>query len=211
MEQKLYDVAIIGGGPGGYTAGLYCARSGFSVVVLEKLSPGGQMATTGQVDNYPGFEGGVDGFELGEKMQRGAERFGVETRFAEVTGVELAAVPKVIQTSEGEVRARAVVLATGASPREMGLPGEQELRGRGVAYCATCDGMMYRNKTVAVLGGGNSAVADALYLSKLCREVYLIHRRDTLRASKVYMDALKDSGIQILWNSRAVGSCGISG
>ena len=205
MEQKLYDVAIIGGGPGGYTAGLYCARSGFSVVVLEKLSPGGQMATTGQVDNYPGFEGGVDGFELGEKMQRGAERFGVETRFAEVTGVELAAVPKVIQTSEGEVRARAVVLATGASPREMGLPGEQELRGRGVAYCATCDGMMYRNKTVAVLGGGNSAVADALYLSKLCREVYLIHRRDTLRASKVYMDALKDSGIQILWNSRAVG------
>ena len=140
-----------------------------------------------------------------EKMQRGAERFGVETRFAEVTGVELAAVPKVIQTSEGEVRARAVVLATGASPREMGLPGEQELRGRGVAYCATCDGMMYRNKTVAVLGGGNSAVADALYLSKLCREVYLIHRRDTLRASKVYMDALKDSGIQILWNSRAVG------
>ena len=107
MEQKLYDVAIIGGGPGGYTAGLYCARSGFSVVVLEKLSPGGQMATTGQVDNYPGFEGGVDGFELGEKMQRGAERFGVETRFAEVTGVELAAVPKVIQTSEGEVRARA--------------------------------------------------------------------------------------------------------
>ena len=103
------------------------------------------------------------------------------------------------------MRARAVVLATGASPREMGLPGEQELRGRGVAYCATCDGMMYRNKTVAVLGGGNSAVAAALYLSKLCREVYLIHRRDTLRASKVYMDALKDSGIQILWNSRAVG------
>ena len=98
MEQKLYDVAIIGGGPGGYTAGLYCARSGFSVVVLEKLSPGGQMATTGQVDNYPGFEGGVDGFELGEKMQRGAERFGVETRFAEVTGVELAAGPKVIQS-----------------------------------------------------------------------------------------------------------------
>ena len=202
MEQKLYDVAIIGGGPGGYTAGLYCARSGFSVVVLEKLSPGGQMATTGQVDNYPGFEGGVDGFELGEKMQRGAERFGVETRFAEVTGVELAAVPKVIQTSEGEVRARAVVLATGASPREMGLPGERELRGRGVAYCATCDGMMYRNKTVAVLGGGNSAVADALYLSKLCREVYLIHRRDTLRATKIYHELLQNTpNVEFRWNS----------
>ena len=202
MEQKLYDVAIIGGGPGGYTAGLYCARSGFSVVVLEKLSPGGQMATPGQVDNDPGFEGGVDGFELGEKMQRGAERFGVETRFAEVTGVELAAVPKVIQTSEGEVRARAVVLATGASPREMGLPGEQELRGRGVAYCATCDGMMYRNKTVAVLGGGNSAVADALYLSKLCREVYLIHRRDTLRATKIYHELLQSTpNVEFRWNS----------
>ena len=202
MEQKLYDVAIIGGGPGGYTAGLYCARSGFSVVVLEKLSPGGQMATTGQVDNYPGFEGGVDGFELGEKMQRGAERFGVETRFAEVTGVELAAVPKVIQTSEGEVRARAVVLATGASPREMGLPGEQELRGRGVSYCATCDGMFYRNKTVAVVGGGNTAVADVLYLSRLCQKVYLIHRRDSLRATKVYHEPLMNApNVEFCWNS----------
>ena len=205
MEQKLYDVAIIGGGPGGYTAGLYCARSGFSVVVLEKLSPGGQMATTGQVDNYPGFEGGVDGFELGEKMQRGAERFGVETRFAEVTGVELAAVPKVIQTSEGEVRARAVVLATGASPREMGLPGEQELRGRGVAYCATCDGMLYRGKTVVVVGGGNSAAEDALFLSRVCKKVYLVHRGAVLTASKSYWTALqKAENVEFIWNSRVV-------
>ena len=138
-------------------------------------------------------------------MQRGAERFGVETRFAEVTGVELAAVPKVIQTSEGGGAGQ----SCGAGHRGLST-GDGTARGAGaagpgVAYCATCDGMMYRNKTVAVLGGGNSAVADALYLSKLCREVYLIHRRDTLRASKVYMDALKDSGIQILWNSRAVG------
>ena len=180
MEQKLYDVAIIGGGPGGYTAGLYCARSGFSVVVLEKLSPGGQMATTGQVDNYPGFEGGVDGFELGEKMQRGAERFGGETRFAEVTGVELAAVPKVIQTSEGEVRARAVVLATGASPREMGLPGEQELRGRGVAYCATCDGMLYKGKTVAVIGDSEEARHDAQFLSDIGCKVLSFSGREKL-------------------------------
>lgn len=180
----------------------FCASSGFSVVVLEKLSPGGQMATTGQVDNYPGFEGGVDGFELGEKMQRGAERFGVETRFAEVTGVELAAVPKVIQTSEGEVRARAVVLATGASPREMGLPGEQELRGRGVAYCATCDGMMYRGKTVVVVGGGNSAAEDARYLTRICRKVYLVHRRDTLRASKSYLNALEGAdNLEFVWNA----------
>ena len=130
MEQKLYDVAIIGGGPGDIPLGCTAPAADFQWWCWRSC-PRGQMATTGQVDNYPGFEGGVECFELGEKMQRGAERFGVETRFAEVTGVELAAVPKVIQTSEGEVRARAVVLATGASPREMGLPGEQELRGRG--------------------------------------------------------------------------------
>lgn len=163
------------------------------------------MATTSQVENYPGFDEGIDGFELAEKMQRGAQRFGARTLLAEVTGLDLKSSPKVLETSAGRVTAFAVILATGASPRALGVQREDFFRGRGVAYCATCDGMMYRNKTVAVLGGGNSAVADALYLSKLCREVYLIHRRDTLRASKVYMDALKDSGIQILWNSRAVG------
>lgn len=202
MDQKRYDVVVIGGGPGGYTAGLYCARSGRSVAVLEKLSPGGQMATTDIVENYPGFEEGVDGFELGEKMERQASRFGVETVYAEVTAVDLTASPKRIDSSEGTFWADAVVLATGAYPRELGLPGERELRGRGVAYCATCDGMFFRDKTVAVNGGGNTAVEEALYLAKLCKKVYLIHRRDSLRASAVYCGALDEAGVEILWNSR---------
>ena len=205
MEEKIYDTVIIGGGPGGYTAALYCARSGLSVAVLEKLAPGGQMATTGQVDNYPGFEDGVDGFELGEKMQRGAERLGAATLYDEVTGADLAAQPKRIETTGGTLLARTVVAATGASPRELGLPDEAALRGRGVAYCAACDGMMYKDKTVVVAGGGNSAVADALLLAKLCKKVYLVHRRDTLRASRVYLEPLKSSGVEFIWNSRVAG------
>ena len=197
-----YDVIVVGGGPGGYAAALYAARSGLSVAVLEKLSPGGQMATTSQIDNYPGFPDGVDGFDLGQQMARQAEKYGAQTVLAEVTGADLAANPKVLRTSEGEFSARAVILATGAYPRELGLPEENALRGRGVAYCATCDGMMYRNKVVAVNGGGNTAVEDALYLSKLCAKVYLIHRRDQLRASAVYRRALDEQGVEILWNSR---------
>lgn len=205
MGIKKVDVAVLGGGPGGYTAALYCARAGFSVVVIEKMAPGGQMATTGQVDNYPGFDEGIDGFELGERMQRGAERFGAETLFADVTAVELAGDIKRIVTTDGEIEARAVVLSTGASPRELGLPEERELRGRGVAYCATCDGMLYKGKTVVVAGGGNSAAADALHLAKLCKKVILVHRRDALRASQVYLTPLKESGVEFLWNSRITG------
>ena len=205
MGIKKVDVAVLGGGPGGYTAALYCARAGFSVVVIEKMAPGGQMATTGQVDNYPGFDEGIDGFELGERMQRGAERFGAETLFADVTAVELAGDIKRIVTTDGEIGARAVVLSTGASPRELGLPEERELRGRGVAYCATCDGMLYKGKTVVVAGGGNSAAADALHLAKLCKKVILVHRRDALRASQVYLTPLKESGVEFLWNSRITG------
>ena len=202
MSTAHYDVAVIGGGPGGYTAALYCARSGRSVVVLEKLSAGGQMATTDQVDNYPGFDEGINGFELAERMERQAQRFGAATVYAEVTGVELSACPKRIESSEGEFTADAVILATGASPRELGLPGEGALRGRGVAYCATCDGMFFKDKTVAVAGGGNTAVEDALYLSRLCKKVWLIHRRDRLRASAVYHRALEEQGVEIIWNTR---------
>lgn len=201
MELKIYDVAIVGGGPGGYTAALYCARSGLSAVVIEKLSAGGQMATTGNVENYPGFDEGVDGFELGEKMQRGAERFGAETLLASVTGAELGGTLKRIETDDGVLQARAVILATGAYPRELGVEGERALRGRGVAYCATCDGMLYRDKTVVVSGGGNTAVEDAAYLARLCKKVYLVHRRDSLRAAKAGQDALVRSGVEILWNT----------
>ena len=177
MAEKLYDVVVIGGGPGGYTAALYAARANLSVVVLEKLTPGGQMGTTDVIDNYPGFPEGVNGFELAMQMKQGAERFGAQTQLTEVTQVELAGEPKVIHTTDGVVQAHTVVLASGAHPRELGLPGEQELRGRGVSYCATCDGMFYRGKTVAVVGGGNTAVSDVLYLSRMCQKVYLIHRR----------------------------------
>ena len=202
MNDKIYDVVIIGGGPGGYSAALYCARSGMSVLVLEKLSPGGQMATTGKVDNYPGFEDGIDGFELGDKMKKGADRFGAETSFDEVIRVDIQAEPKKITTTGGELLTKTVVIATGASPRELGLPEEKKLRGRGVAYCAVCDGMRYKDKTVVVSGGGNSAAEDALFLAKICKKVYLVHRRDALRASMVYQNALKDSPVEFLWNSR---------
>lgn len=198
----LYDVIVIGGGPGGYTAALYAARANLSVAILEKLSPGGQMGTTDVIDNYPGFPQGVNGFELAMQMKEGAERFGAQTQLAEVTQVELAGQVKTIHTSSGDYQARTVVLATGAHPRELGLPGERELRGRGVSYCATCDGMFYRGKTVVVVGGGNTAVADVLYLSRLCEKVYLVHRRDTLRASKVYLDPLqKAENVEFVWDS----------
>ena len=202
MEAKLYDTVIIGGGPGGYTAALYTARAGLSTLVIEKLSPGGQMATTDQVDNYPGFPEGVNGFELAMKMQESAQRFGAETHYGEAVKLELTSSPKHIITDSGEFLAKTVILSTGASPRELGLAGEQELRGKGVSYCATCDGMFYKDKTVAIVGGGNTAAADALYLSKICKKVYLIHRRDTLRASRVYLQPLKSrENIEFVWDS----------
>ena len=202
MNRPVYDMAIIGGGPGGYTAALYAARAGLSVVVLEKLSAGGQMAQTQQIDNYPGFPDGVDGFELAELMQNQAHRFGAETEYAEVYSLDLQAQPRVIETSEGQFQARTVVIATGAGPRELGLPMEKALVGRGVAYCAACDGMFYRNKTVVVVGGGNSAAADALLLSRIAKKVILVHRRDTLRATKVYHAPLMNAeNVEFLWNS----------
>ena len=203
--SKIYDILIIGGGPAGYTAALYGARSGFSTAVLEKLSPGGQMATTSDVENYPGFPGVVDGFELGERMQEGAEKAGAETVYAEVTKLDLSANPKVAETSEGTFLGRTVILATGAHPRKLGIPQEDGLVNRGVAYCDTCDGSFYKDKVVAVNGGGNTAVGDALYLAKLASKVYLIHRRDILRATPVYLQRLKDAGVEIIWNSVVAG------
>ena len=203
--SKVYDILIIGGGPAGYTAALYGARSGFATAVLEKLSPGGQMATTSDVENYPGFPGVVDGFELGERMQEGAEKAGAETFFAEVSKVDLLADPKVVETSEGTFLGRTVILATGAHPRKLGIFQEEALVNRGVAYCATCDGNFYKDKVVVVNGGGNTAVGDALYLAKLASKVYLVHRRDTLRATPIYLQRLKDAGVEIIWNSVVSG------
>jgi thioredoxin reductase (NADPH) len=200
--KRVYDMVIIGGGPGGYTAALYAVRAGLSAVVLEKLSAGGQMALTSQIDNYPGFPEGVDGFTLAEQMQQGAERFGAVSELAEVYSVDLHADPKVIETDEGTFYGRTVVIATGAGPRELGIPGEKELTGRGVNYCAHCDGMFYKGKTVVVVGGGNSAAADAMYLARLCEKVIVVHRRDTLRATKIYHDPLmKAENVEFRWNS----------
>lgn len=198
----MHEVIIIGGGPGGYTAALYCARGNIETVVIEKYAPGGQMGTTEWIDNYPGFADGINGFELGMQMQKGAERFGVKTIMAEVLSVDLSSQPKKVITTDGTYEAKVIIIATGSYPRELGLPNERELRGKGVVYCATCDGMFYRGKTVAVLGGGNTAVADALYLAKLCKKVYIIHRRDELRASKSYLKSLEDTeNIEFIWDS----------
>jgi thioredoxin reductase (NADPH) len=200
--EKIYDIAIIGGGPAGYSAALYGARAGLATVVLEKLAAGGQMGLTHQIDNYPGFDQGIDGFTLGQQMRAGAERFGAETRLTEVTKLALKESPKKIETTDGTVLAKAVILATGANPRHLGIPLEQELIGKGVSYCAFCDGMFYRNKTVVVVGGGNAAAAEALQLSRVAKEVILVHRRDSLRATKIYHAPLQQAeNVRFLWNS----------
>lgn len=202
MTEHIYDVIIIGGGPAGYTAALYATRAGFETLVLEKLSAGGQMTQTTQIDNYPGYDEGIDGFLLGMKMQSGAERFGAKTKIVEVLSVELTGDIKKIETSEGIFYSRTVMIATGADHKHLGVEREAELTGSGLAYCAACDGMFYKGKTVAVVGGGNSAAADAMVLSRICEKVILIHRRDTLRATKIYHDPLmKADNIEFRWNS----------
>lgn len=200
--MKIYDMLIIGGGPAGFTAALYAARAGLSVLVLEKLSAGGQMALTESIDNYPGFPEGIDGFTLASRMQGQAERFGAETVLAEVLALDLRAEPKTAETSAGTFYGRTVVYAAGAEPRQLDLPMEQALVGRGVSYCAACDGAFYKGKTVAVVGGGDSAAAEALHLLPLAKKVILIHRRDTLRAAKIYHEALMQAeNLEIMWNS----------
>ena len=205
ITEHIYDMIVVGGGPGGYTAALYAARAGLDTVILEKLSAGGQMALTEQIDNYPGFEDGIDGFSLGEKMKRGTERFGVETKLAEVLSLDLSGTVKKAETSEGPLLARTIVLATGAGPRELGIEGEQELIGKGVNYCAACDGMFYKNKTVVIAGGGNTAAADALILSRICKKVIVVYRRDTLRATKIYHEPLmKAENVEFRWDSEII-------
>lgn len=206
MSRPVYDVLIIGGGPGGYTAALYAARAGLKTLVLEKLAPGGQMIQTVQIDNYPGFPEGIDGVTLGGKMKEAAQRFGAETVMTEVTSVKLTGPIKTLQAKNGTYQGRTVILATGAKHRHLGLEEETDLIGRGVGYCAACDGMFYRGRTVAVVGGGNSAVADALVLSRICEKVILIHRRDTLRATKIYHSQLENTpNIELRLNSRVTG------
>ncbi|MBQ2755448.1 MAG: thioredoxin-disulfide reductase, partial [Oscillospiraceae bacterium] len=186
----------------GYSAALYASRAGLDTVVIERLSPGGQMALTGDIDNYPGFEEGVDGFTLGMKMQQSAERFGAKTEYAEVTEVDLSGKIKKLETTSGTFLGKTVVISSGANPRELGIAGERELVGSGVHYCAHCDGRFYKDKTVIVVGGGNTAAADALYLARLAKKVYVVHRRDTLRATKIYHEPLLNAeNVEFVWNS----------
>lgn len=192
--EHVYDMIIIGGGPAGYTAALYAACAGLDAVVLERMASGGQMSLTGEIENYPGFDEGINGFELGMKMRKGAERFGAKTEQSEVKSVELNRDIKKITATNGVFFGKTVVIATGASPRKLGIAGEAELTGRGVHYCAHCDGRFYKDKTVVVVGGGNSAASEALHLSRVAKKVYLVHRRDNLTAAKLYCDRLMKSG-----------------
>lgn len=201
--MSVYDMIIIGGGPAGYTSALYAARAGFSTLVIERMSAGGQLGLTDVIDNYPGFEEGIDGFSLGMKMQATAERFGAVTEYCEVVSLDLNGKIKKVITDAGEFEAKTVVIATGANPRELEVEKEKEFLGKGVHYCAHCDGRFYKDKVVTVVGGGNSAVSDALYLSRLAKKVYLIHRRDALRATKIYHKPLEQAeNIEFIWNSQ---------
>ena len=199
----VYDTLIIGGGPAGYTAALYATRAGLNTAILERMSPGGQMALTDIIDNYPGFPEGVDGIMLGMNMQMQAERFGAKTLYEDVVSVDFTDPSvKVVKTANKTYHARTVIIATGANPRELGLDNERALTGKGVHYCAHCDGRFYKGKTVAVVGGGNSAVADALYLSRVTDKVYVIHRRDSLRATKIYHEPLmRAENVEFVWDS----------
>ena len=202
MEKK-FDVIVLGGGPAGYTAAMYTARAGLSTLVIEKLYAGGQMTQTPNIENYPGFPQGIDGVLLGMNFQAGAQNAGVQTLNAEVTAVSLQGSEKILTTAKGDFVGRAVIIATGADHRHLGLPREWELTGKGVTYCATCDGMFYRGKTVAVVGGGNSAASEALVLSRIAKKVYLIHRRDSLKASRTYHQPLEQAeNVEFIWNSQ---------
>lgn len=192
-EKHIYDVIIIGGGPAGYTAALYACRSGLDTLLLEKESIGGQIARTSQIDNYPGVDCGIDGFSLGIKMQKQAEQFGTVTIMEEVTKVKLTNEVKEIYTRNNTYLCKSVIIATGATPKHLDLPNEKELIGKGVHYCASCDGMFYKDKTVVVVGGGNTALSDALLLSRLAKQVFLVHRRDTLRAAKIYQEQMANT------------------
>ena len=199
----MYDMAIIGAGPAGLTAALYAARGGLNTVVLERISPGGQLAQTETVENYPGFPEGAEGWKLAYDMQQQALRFGARIESLDVASVDFSGDVKRVAGANGTTyEARTVVIATGARPRKLGLENEGALTGMGVSYCATCDGNFFRGKDVVVVGGGDTAVADALYLSRICNHVYLVHRRDQLRATQVYRARLEETeNIEFVWNS----------
>ncbi len=204
MQETDYQLIIVGGGPAGLTAGLYAARGRLKALLLEKGATGGQVLVTDWVDNYPAFTDGVSGFELMDKMTAHADRFGLEKRFATVSSMDLEGEVKTITLEDGEqLTSQTVILCTGAKPRKIGVPGEEELIGKGVSYCATCDAPFYRNQEIAVVGGGNTAIQEALHLTKFASKVTVIHRRESLRATGILQEkAFVEPKIEFLWNAR---------
>jgi len=203
MDQTLYDVVIIGGGPAGLTAGLYSSRAKLKTLLIERMIMGGQVMTTTKVENYPGFPGGIDGPDLMIRFQEHCQEFGLETITGDVTGLRLDGTDKILTVDDQEIRARAVIITTGAEPSKLEVPGETEFTGRGVSYCATCDGAFFREQEIAIVGGGDTAAEEALFLTRFASKVYLIHRRDSLRATKLLQDRLfANDKIEVLWNSR---------
>lgn len=202
MSDKLYDLLIIGGGPAGLTGAIYASRAGLDYAMIEQGFPGGQVINTAEVDNYPALPG-ISGMDLGMKFMEHAQNLGMEHIMEEVTDLDVGEEIKIVRTFSGEYKAKKLLVCTGASPRKLGAVGEEEFRGRGVSYCATCDGAFFRGKKTIVVGGGDTAVSDALYLSTICEEVTLVHRRDSLRAADSLQKKLQEkSNIKILWNSQ---------
>jgi len=209
----MYDIVIIGGGPAGMTAAIYAVRAGLSAVTIERGAPGGQMVKTSHIDNYPGFANGIEGYELAMAMQKQASGLGAEMRYTGVERADITGRVKRLRLTNGEeIAGRTVIIATGAHPRMLGLDNEKEVEGRGVSYCATCDGAFFRGKNVCVAGGGDSAAADAMFLSRLCAGVSVIHRRDRLRAARKYADiVLNTPNIEVIWNTKITGMIGQTG
>jgi len=197
-----YQLIIIGGGPAGLSAGLYATRARLSTLLIERAIPGGQIINAELVENYPGFPQGISGAELGSLMEQQATKYGLEIIMAEVEGVEVGEEEKIVHTSEGQYRAKALIIAGGSEHGKLGVPGEEELRGRGVSYCATCDGAFFKDQVIAVVGGGNVAINDALFLTRFASKVIVIHRRDQLRATKILGEgALARPEIEFLWDT----------
>ncbi len=207
--KKLYDLVIVGAGPAGLTAGIYAARAKLDAVIIERFAPGGQIALSDWVENYPGFEG-ISGMELTERMRAQAEKLGVRFITGEAKGLEEYRNKKVIYVDSDWYESKTVIVATGASPKELGVEGEREFVGRGVSYCATCDGAFYKGLEVAVVGGGDTAVQEAIFLTKFASKVYLIHRREKLRAAPILQERLfKNEKIEVIWDTvveRIVGT-----
>ena len=213
--MPMYDVIIIGGGPAGLTVGLYGARARLNVLLLERLAPGGQVLTTDWVENYPGFPDGISGFELVDRMKTQAEKFGLKIQNDEVSRLELSDERKTVLTAAGSLETKAIILCCGATWKKLGIEGEDQLMGKGVSFCATCDGPFYRNQEVAVIGGGDTAVEEAIFLTRFVSKVHIVHRRDKLRATRILQErAMSHEKIEFIWDSipvKILGQKGVEG